>query len=167
MECDELSYGGSECSTFEHGSEYWDIGNPTQKCEFCGAIFWYEEKVECYYNTVNPKFSLCCMHGKIKLPPMKRPPNVLIDLLYGDSNKSKHFLENIRSYNNMFCFTSMGGKIDASLNRGGSPPVFRLHRQNYHMIGSLLPPEGAVPKFAQLYIYDTENEVMNMIRSVR
>ena len=143
------------------------IRDPTHKCEFCGVIFWYEEKVGCYYNTTNPKFSLCCMHGKIKLHTMQRPPNVLTSLLYGDSSRRKHFIENIRSYNNMFYFTSMGGKIDSSLNRGGSPLVFRLHGQSYHLMGGLLPPEGDVPKFAQLYIYDTKNEVMNRIRSMR
>ncbi|KAL1567535.1 DNA helicase [Salvia divinorum] len=61
----------------------------------------------------------------------------------------------------------MGGKVDNSLNTGRSPPVFRLHGQNYHLIGSLLPPDGCTPKFAQLYIYDTDNEVNNRIMSVR
>ncbi|XP_075521377.1 uncharacterized protein LOC142554600 [Primulina tabacum] len=61
----------------------------------------------------------------------------------------------------------MGGKIDSSLNRGGSPPIFKLHGQNYHLIGSLLPCEGASPKFAHLYIYDTENEIPNRISAAR
>lgn len=55
----------------------------------------------------------------------------------------------------MFAFTSMGGKIDASINRRQGWRTFRLFGQNYHQIGSLLPPEGSTPKFAQLYIYDT------------
>ncbi|XP_025692828.1 uncharacterized protein [Arachis hypogaea] len=33
-------------------------------------------------------------------------------------------------------------------------------------MGSLLPPEGGVAKFAQLYIYDTENEIRNRITAV-
>ncbi|KAM3287547.1 hypothetical protein P3S67_020977 [Capsicum chacoense] len=33
--------------------------------------------------------------------------------------------------------------------------------QNYHHIGSLLPEIGKTPQFAQLYIYDTENEITN------
>ncbi|XP_073120000.1 uncharacterized protein [Henckelia pumila] len=61
----------------------------------------------------------------------------------------------------------MGGKVDSSVNRGGSPPVFKLHGQNYHLIGSLLPCEGSKPKFAQLYIYDTENEISNRISVAR
>ncbi|CAH9134655.1 unnamed protein product, partial [Cuscuta epithymum] len=60
----------------------------------------------------------------------------------------------------------MGGRVEANVNRGRSPPIFKLHGQNYHLIGSLLPPPGARPKFAQLYIYDTENEVENRFSSV-
>ncbi|KAI9094507.1 hypothetical protein K1719_026732 [Acacia pycnantha] len=33
--------------------------------------------------------------------------------------------------------------------------------QNHHFIGSLLPPQGNPPVYAQLYIYDTENEISN------
>ncbi|CAH9106978.1 unnamed protein product, partial [Cuscuta europaea] len=80
--------------------------------------------------------------------------------------KSKHFEDNYRSYNSMFSFTSMGGRVDKTINRGGSPPVFKLGGQNYHLIGSLLPEEGNVPKFAQLYIYDTQHEDANRLNSV-
>jgi hypothetical protein len=55
----------------------------------------------------------------------------------------------------------MGGKVDSSINRGNAPFVFRLSGENYHCIGSLLPPDGSEPKFSQLYIYDTDNEVAN------
>lgn len=24
--------------------EIWNFGSPTRKCEWCGAIFWYEER---------------------------------------------------------------------------------------------------------------------------
>ncbi|OIT07741.1 hypothetical protein A4A49_63057, partial [Nicotiana attenuata] len=81
--------------------------------------------------------------------------------------KSKYFRENIRTYNYMFSFTSMGGKIDVSVNQTKGPRTFRLFGQNYHQIGSLLPPDGSTPKFAQLYIYDTENEVDNRIQAIR
>ncbi|XP_076948001.1 uncharacterized protein LOC143620123 [Bidens hawaiensis] len=55
----------------------------------------------------------------------------------------------------------MGGKIDKSINKGNAPFIFRPSGQNYHSIGSLLPATGSKPKFAQLYIYDTYNEVSN------
>ena len=68
----------------------------------------------------------------------------------------------------MFAFTSMGGKIDTSLNKkGGGPYTFVLSGQNYHYLGSLLPKNGSPPIYSQLYIYDTENEVQNRINVIR
>ncbi|KAI9092213.1 hypothetical protein K1719_027713 [Acacia pycnantha] len=61
----------------------------------------------------------------------------------------------------------MGGRIDHSINsRGGGPYAFVLSGQNHHLIGSLLPPQGNPPVYAQLYIYDTENEISNRISTV-
>ncbi|OIT36030.1 hypothetical protein A4A49_57877, partial [Nicotiana attenuata] len=53
-----------------------------------------------------------------------------------------------------------------SINQEKGPRTFRLCGQNYHQIGSLLPPERSTPKFAQLYIYDTGNEVTNRIKAI-
>ncbi|XP_019186531.1 PREDICTED: uncharacterized protein LOC109181233 [Ipomoea nil] len=61
----------------------------------------------------------------------------------------------------------MGGKIDRTINNGTSPPIFRINGQNFHRIGSLLPSDGIQPKFAQLYIHDTENEIENRLNSLR
>ncbi|XP_021717933.1 uncharacterized protein LOC110685716 [Chenopodium quinoa] len=61
----------------------------------------------------------------------------------------------------------MDGKVDNSINQGTSPYVFRLNGQNHHKIGSLLPPIGEQPRFTQLYIYDTENEVENRMNTLR
>ena len=60
----------------------------------------------------------------------------------------------------------MGGKVDRTLNDGNGSYVFRLNGQNHHQIGSLFPVDGLEPKFAQLYIRDTKNEVKHRIRSV-
>ncbi|XP_071704144.1 uncharacterized protein [Rutidosis leptorrhynchoides] len=37
--------------------------------------------------------------------------------------------------------------------------------QNYHLTGSLLPKDGQLPRFCQLYIYSTQNEVDNRINA--
>ncbi|XP_022003411.1 uncharacterized protein LOC110900859 [Helianthus annuus] len=66
----------------------------------------------------------------------------------------------------MFSFTSLGGKVDKSYQRGKGPYVFRLQGQNYHRMGSLLPDDGEEPKFSQLYIYDSQNEVVNRQKAV-
>lgn len=39
--------------------------------------------------------------------------------------------------------------------------MFRMSDQNYHKIGSLVPVAGQLPKFAQLYIFDTDQEISN------
>lgn len=74
------------------------------------------------------------------------------NLFSGTDAKSRHFLSNIRSYNNMFAFTSLGGRVDTGRNDGHGPPQFIISGQKYHRIGSLVPEEGQTPKFAQLYI---------------
>ncbi|XP_076935570.1 uncharacterized protein LOC143602288 [Bidens hawaiensis] len=106
-------------------------------------------------------YFLCCGYGKVELPKFKDAPPAYKDLFSNVGPKSKFFLKNIRRYNSMFAFTSMGGKVDSFINRGNAPFVFRISGQNYHSIGSLLPENGSKPKFSQLYIYDTENEVSN------
>jgi hypothetical protein len=49
------------------------------------------------------------------------------------------------------------------LMTGGGPPIFKISGQVHHLIGSLLPPKYETPKFIQLYIYDTSNEVRNRL----
>lgn len=44
--------------------------------------------------------------------------------------------------------------------------LYRLNGQNHHVFGSLIPNDGDTPKFFQLYIYDTANEVNNRLRWV-
>ena len=66
----------------------------------------------------------------------------------------------------MFAFTSLGGKVDRSVNNGTCPYVFHLNGQNYHRIRSLLPIERGKPTFAQLYNYDTNNEIGHRIDAV-
>nr|KAJ0209786.1 hypothetical protein LSAT_V11C400186900 [Lactuca sativa] len=99
--------------------------------------------------------------SKLELPELKNAPPSYENLFRSGDSKSKQFMKNIRSYNSMFSFTSMGGKIDSSINKGNAPYIFRLSGQNYHSIRSLLPGQGFKPKFSQLYIYDTDNEIAN------
>ena len=69
----------------------------------------------------------------------------------------------IRQYNSMFAFTSLGVDIDRSVNTGRGPYIFRINGVVHHHIGSLIPVEGNRPQYAQLYIYDTANEVHNRL----
>ncbi|RCV06619.1 hypothetical protein SETIT_1G177200v2 [Setaria italica] len=80
--------------------------------------------------------------------------------------RSKHFLEKIRQYNSLFSFTSTGGNIDKSINQGDGPYAFRVSGQIHHRIGSLLPQPNNIPKFVELYIFDTQNEINNRLQAI-
>ncbi|KAF7812022.1 DNA helicase PIF1, ATP-dependent [Senna tora] len=77
------------------------------------------------------------MQGKVVLPPARKPPNLLEKLLTRKYSRSDEFMNGIRN-NNMFVFTSMGGKVDHTINN------------------------DEPSKFSQLYIYDTDNEVLTV-----
>ena len=82
--------------------------------------------------------------GQIKLPLLKATPTFLDKLLsYQGGQPATVFRQNIRAYNMNFAMTSIGGTIDKSINNGTAPYVFKLGGQNYHKIGSLLPPLGS------------------------
>lgn len=116
------------------------------------GLFWFEERPDKSRKTMKNGFSMCCIKGRIQLPPRKKPQDLLFNLLHGIDHRSTHYNDNIRAYNNMFSFTSMGGKIEGSIIDGGGPPQFILSGQNFHRIGSLLLDSSSKPKFAQLYI---------------
>ena len=139
-------------------SDYVDHGDQTHECKTCHAKLW---KAETLKGRKKTSFSMCCFNGKVQLPDLKEAPRDYQDLFRSNDAKSKYFLKNIRRFNSMFSFTSMGGIVDNSINSGNAPYVYRLSGQNYHCLGSLLPLDGSKAKFYQLYIYDTENEVSN------
>ncbi|KAK7340503.1 hypothetical protein VNO77_21209 [Canavalia gladiata] len=146
---------------------YWDNGDQTHECHYCHAIMWYSERLNKRSHTDNPRFGLCCSQGKVKLPYLQNAPPTLLRLLHNGTDQSRFFTQNIRSFNMMFSFTSMGGQIQRAMNDGNGPPVFVLCGENYHRIGSLLPLPMDEPKFSQLYIYDKDNEVANRMMAVR
>ena len=124
---------------------------------------WYGERIGKRRRSVNPVFTMCCKHGKVVLPRLANPPMELMTLLCKGDELSKHYREFIRAYNMMFSFTSLGGKIDHSINNGRGPFVFRMSGENYHRIGDIVPEPGQAPKFSQLYIIDTSNEIKNRL----
>ncbi|XP_021996113.1 uncharacterized protein LOC110893308 [Helianthus annuus] len=110
--------------------------------------------------------------GKRKLVRRRRDltPIPIIDLTADDDNEvpkiinqhlkgvSKDYLDN---GDQIIVCGSCNAKIwKAEADRGKKREV-KLSGQNYHNIGSLLPDDGDEPKFSQLYIYDTDNEIFN------
>lgn len=128
------------------------------RCGDCNALVWLHESTEKDRLTKRPLFGICCKQGRIKLPKIREPPIVLKNLLCDPSFKS-----NIRVFNSLLSMCSMGAEIDYSILNSGGPFCFKVHGENYHSIGSLLPIDGERPKFLQLYIFDTSNEIKNRL----
>ncbi|GKE62546.1 DNA helicase, partial [Tanacetum coccineum] len=137
-------------------SNYRSIGKYEHICEYCGALFWYEERLKSVGRNRRPKYGRCCKGGRVALRTYQIYPEYIKLLL-----QDRHFMENIRAYNQMFSMTSLGAHIDDSVNNGRGTYVFKISGQLYHWLGSLCPAEGEPPRFLQLYIYDTDNEVDN------
>ena len=98
-----------------------------------------------------------CQTGKIKLPLLKENPPILDYLLNSDGgHESLYYKKNIRKLNSMLAFTSFGADIDSNIHTLHGPYVFKISGQVHHLLGSLLPTDGKSPRFAQLYIHDTD-----------
>lgn len=116
-------------------------------CPHCNAYLWKRERR-----------GLCCSDGGVKLPQLPPPPDELLPLY---TARGSHFLKNVRAYNNIFALASLGC---SEIRQPGFNPTFTIQGKMYHRIGALLPNENEMPKFAQLYFHDTENELENRIR---
>nr|KAJ0212009.1 hypothetical protein LSAT_V11C400203450 [Lactuca sativa] len=100
--------------------DYLDHGDQIVVCQTCFAKLWKDESVR-------------CKKMKMKII-LYNAPSSYENLFRSGDSKNKHFMKNIHSYTSMFSFTSMGGKIDSSINRGNASYIFRLSGQNYHSI---------------------------------
>ncbi|KAF7815403.1 uncharacterized protein G2W53_029372 [Senna tora] len=121
-------------------------------CPFCGARLLPHESSD-----------FCCFNGRISLPAMPVPPELLS--IYNDETEvGRHFRQHIRMYNHIFAFTSMGVHLDGDLANGREGVYsFRAQGAIYHKIGGFLPSSSERPRFLQLYIYDTDNEITNRV----
>jgi len=111
------------------------LGSPDYVCKHCEAVFWYQERIKsdsCYrQNKIT--YNSCCKGGKIKIPPHRPRPEPLASLAkYDGGPMSNKFMRNIRQYNCLFAFTSMGANIDRTINDGRGPPIFKIHGQVHH-----------------------------------
>ena len=106
---------------------YDDVGDPIHICNFCSTKFWFAERLPQSRNYLIRIYSKRCLQGKVQLPLLPAVLELLFHLFFDvQSVDSKHFLENSRTYNNMFTFTSMGGRIDKTINDGNGRYSFRL-----------------------------------------
>nr|GEU89584.1 helitron helicase-like domain-containing protein [Tanacetum cinerariifolium] len=100
----------------------------------------------------------------------KRDPPDYIKNLF----QNKHFMKNIRAYNQMFAMTSFGAKIDKSINAGRGSYVFKVSGQIYHWIGSMWHFGGADNSHLDtgmveglIRFLDAHNELIQLFRTAR
>ena len=87
------------------------------------------------------------------MPLLPDPPQCLQSLLQSQDVIGKQFRQHIHQYNASLAFTSLGAKLDDSIP-GQGPYVFRIHGELYHHHGCLLPEDGQMSRYTQLYIFD-------------
>ena len=121
-----------------------DIGAMTHNCTQCTAMKWPGETK-----------GMCCCDGKVNIPLLNEPLDPLRSLFSGETPESRHFLENIRKYNNAFQMTSFGAE---RVNEGGFMPTFKVQGQVYHQVGSLLARPDDEAKFLQIYFITDAQE---------
>ncbi|XP_022040658.1 uncharacterized protein LOC110943214 [Helianthus annuus] len=156
-----LTYTNSTSTSNRTSLKYIDHGDQVVICDICYAKLWTSEGGKGRLTLGKLCYGLCCGYGKVELPHLKEANPSYQNLFHMSDQRSKFFLKNIRRYNCMFSFTSMGGKVDSKINKGNAPFIYQISGQNFHSLGSPKPANGKQAKFSQLYIYDTENEVYN------
>lgn len=144
-----------------------DLGAPSYNCSYCEAMFWFDKRKQKHYRASNPRFTLCCKEGTIRLPLLRDSPALLEELMdYEGGPRSENFRANIRQANCLYNFTSFGANIDRSVTDRPGLYCFRIFGETYHTMGSLVPHDGERPKFAQLYVVDTAREVENRLQAM-
>ncbi|PWA92285.1 hypothetical protein CTI12_AA082010 [Artemisia annua] len=103
---------------------YIDIGDPIQTCKSCKAKLWRAD-TKTKGITEKNSFTMCCKKGEVEIPKMANPPKELLELYTGNDQISKRFFHDIRKFNRMYSFTSMGGKVDKKVNNGHGPWIYR------------------------------------------
>ncbi|CAG8592904.1 1255_t:CDS:2, partial [Racocetra fulgida] len=111
-----------------------------------------------------PVFSTCCAKGKVHLQPVAPTPSILQSLLTENTMRAYNFWQKICMYNSVLAFTLMSAKINNRVTKSSGVYSFRIHREMYHRIGSLLPEDATKPKFCQIYLYDTEEQQLHRQR---
>nr|GEV51858.1 helitron helicase-like domain-containing protein [Tanacetum cinerariifolium] len=137
-------------------SNYRSIGKCEHICEYCGALFWYEERLKSVGRNRRPKYGRCCKGGRVGLRTYQIYPEYIKLLL-----RDRHFMENIRAYNEMFSMTSLGAHIDEYVNNERGPYVFKIFGQLYHcdIRGDIV--EGLIG------MLDTHNALVHLFRTTR
>ncbi|ETW82374.1 hypothetical protein HETIRDRAFT_416578 [Heterobasidion irregulare TC 32-1] len=133
----------------------YSVGHMDVECSHCKALHFSSEKLSSSTHN-HIRFGMCCLQGQIRLPVLLDPPQTLRDLLCGDTENAKSFRLNIRQYNSAFAFNSIAAKLSDHVTTTSGPYAFKIHREIYHQMGTLLPPNHLRPSYALLYVIDPQ-----------
>ncbi len=76
--------------------------------------------------------------------------------------EGRHFRKHIRYYNSALAMESVRAGFVARFPRVSKyNPAITVHGRMYYEMGALMPPTGKEPRFAAVYIHDTEHAVLN------
>ncbi|KAE8223141.1 hypothetical protein CF319_g3776 [Tilletia indica] len=139
-----------------------DLGGMHIPCPKCRALHWIAERSDGSVTT--PIFGSCCAKGKVILPNIFDAPQSLRALFCGEGELALRFQDNTRPYNNAFAFTSLGVKRDMTVAGQMGIYTFKIQGQLCHKMGSLLPPDGFTPAFAQVYFVETDPNSASGVR---
>ena len=116
-----------------------------------------------YRSKKSPSFGICCNHGQVQLPEWPDFVEPLRRLLYSQDEGAVHFRANTRTYNSVLQMASTWAQLDYGSK--SSNETIRISGSMYHCIGPLLPVADRLPKFAQVYIVDSEHELQNRMKA--
>lgn len=153
-----LCYNRNHLQFDESFEQRHNLGKNDKACVYCGAFNFSFEGTKNKDGIL--EFSSCCCKGKVLLAHLNPTPQQIKDLfLPNEAGTNLHtiriFKENIRKFNNALAFAS----INVKQLRMPGPDVYKIHGQIYNKASSLLPQSDSNPRYAQLYIVDTETNV--------
>ena len=111
-------------------------------CKFCNAVLLENEKP-----------GMCCHNGKFKLPEWKPLPDFIMQIITGNNEINKSYLQMSRLINISFAATHV--KFD-QLPYQNTKPQLTIMGMRYHKFGSIEQNSERPPRFNQLYIMDPD-----------
>ena len=96
------------------------------------------------------------------IPTFAEPPALLQELLTSSSAGGIYFRKNIRQYNSASSISYVRTEFISRVPRVSKyNPIITNHGRMYHKIGALQPADGVFPRYASVYIHDTEHSTLN------
>ena len=127
------------------------LGNLTLECKYCTAMHFPAEA-----NKNDKNFSMCCQKGKVLLPFLQPPAPEVRELYDRNSQASREYIDNIRSFNNLLALASTSASLDPRMHTPG-PYFYKICGQMRHFVSNSLTSSTTKPMYSQMYIFDTKD----------